>query len=207
MYARFFLFICLITISAQPYASSIDTVAEYLQSLKSVALDFTQTDSRGEEARGKLIIIKPYNFRCNYYPPYPLLIVGNKRELAIYDYALDQTTRIDRKENMFNFLLVDGEEWKKDFRLDEVIKSPEGTLFKLYNYTTERTISIVLQKKPVVLRQIIIDEPDGNLIEVYIDNIVQISDPAKGLFSVPNTDIYGTPARLDKKAVESKYVW
>ena len=209
MLVRLFLFLCLITIGIhKSYAkddSDLSIITEYIQNLKSVEMDFIQRDSRGEEAKGKILLVKPYQFRCNYYAPYPLLVLGNKSEVVLYDYALEQTTRIDRKDNLFNFLLADEKEWKKNFRLENLTKESGRLLFKLYHYPTERTISIILQQKPLILTHIIIDEPDGNIIEVKVDNILKISNVDKELFSLPNPDVFGIPKRLSKNEIEKTY--
>ena len=105
---KFLGLLCLVTISVnQTFADDIKVLSDYLKSLKSISIDFTQYDARNGHVDGKLVIIKPDYFRCNYYKPYPLLIVGNKKEVAMYDYELEQATHIDKKENIFNFLLTD----------------------------------------------------------------------------------------------------
>ena len=209
MLVRLFLFLCLITIGIhKSYAkddSDLSIITEYIHNLKSVDMDFIQRDSRGEEAKGKILLVKPYQFRCNYYAPYPLRVLGNTSEVVLYDYALEQTTRIDRKDNLFNFLLADEKEWKKNFRLENLTKESGRLLFKLYHYPTERTISIILQQKPLILTHIIIDEPDGNIIEVEVDNILKISNVEKELFSLPNPDVFGIPKRLSKNEIEKTY--
>ena len=168
-------------------------------------MDFNQIDSRGQGASGKLIISKPHRFRINYYPPYPLLLLGNKSEVIMYDYSLQQTTRVDAKENLFNFLLVDMKDWEKNFRIENILESDGDITAKLYNYATERTISMVLSSQPLALKRIIIDEPDGNVIEVFVDNVNHITGVDKDLFLLPNPDIFGKPARLSKKDLEKKY--
>ena len=184
---------------------NVSLFTNYLSSLKSVAMDFNQIDSRGQGASGKLIISKPHRFRINYYPPYPLLLLGNKSEVIMYDYSLQQTTRVDAKENLFNFLLVDMKDWEKNFRIENILESDGDITAKLYNYATERTISMVLSSQPLALKRIIIDEPDGNVIEVFVDNVNHITGVDKDLFLLPNPDIFGKPARLSKKDLEKKY--
>jgi outer membrane lipoprotein-sorting protein len=204
---RFFIFLCLIAITAHnAIAKDAEIITKYLQNLNSAAMDFLQVDSRGAKAEGKLIIVKPHRFRCNYYAPYPLLVLGNKYEIIVYDYQLEQTTRIDAKENLFNFLLADTAEWNKNFRIENIIQDKGATLFKLYHHSTDRTISVVLRDNPLELKQIIIDEPDGNIIDIMISNVTFIKNVDNGLFTLPNPDVFGVPNRLDKISVEKKYL-
>ena len=203
---RFFIFLCLIAITTNhAIAKDAQILTKYLQNLQSISMDFVQVDTRGERGEGKLVIVKPHKFRCNYYAPYPLLVLGNKYELVVYDYQLEQTTRISTKENLFNFLLADSAEWKKNFRVEEMIHSDGATLFKLFHHATERMISVILQDTPLTLKQIIIDEPDGNIIDIVISNIVQIKDADPALFTLPNPEVFGTPKRLDKISIEKQY--
>lgn len=182
-----------------------NSFTNYLTSLKSVAMEFTQTDSRGKVAKGKIIILKPYRFRINYYSPYPLLMLGNKKEVIMYDYELAQTTRVDAKKNIFNFLLIEQKDWEKNFRIDSITEVGEHITAKLYNDDADRTIHITLNTKPLEIRKIIIDEPDGNMIEVIIENVSNISSADKDLFLLPNPDIFGKPKKLGKEEIEKKY--
>jgi len=213
---KIFLYLCL-AISANGVAANpnVKVFTDYLSSLQAVAIDFTQIDSHGQTASGKLIIQKPHKFRLNYYAPYPLLLLGNKNEVIMYDYGLVQTTRINAKDNMFNFLLVDSKDWQKNFKIEHIFKTDRNIIAKLYNYATERTISIVLSSHPQLyktspsksssLKQIIVDEPDGNVIEVFIEHIQHISTVDKDLFFLPNPDVFGKPSRLSKDALAQKY--
>ena len=200
----FYLYLAISTSNAMA-ESNLSIFTDYLSSLKAVTMDFRQLDSRGQEACGKLIIEKPHKFRINYYPPYPLLLLGNKSEVIMYDYGLAQTTRVDSKDNLFNFLLVDSKDWEKNFKIENIFEADGNITAKLYNYATERTISMVLRTKPLALKQIIIDEPDGNVIEVFIENIQSFSSADKQLFLLPNPDVFGKPARLGKVELEKKY--
>ncbi len=201
--------LCFLSLVISSYSSiaevKVDIFTQYLSSLQSVAMDFNQIDSRRAGATGKLIIQKPHRFRINYYPPYPLLLLGNKSEVIMYDFGLHQTTRVDAKENLFNFLLVDMKDWEKNFRIEDIFESDGNITAKLYNYATERTISMVLSEHPLELKRIIIDEPDGNVIEVFVENIEHITNADKDLFLLPNPDVFGKPSRLGKKGLEKKY--
>lgn len=195
--------LCLLTISInQTFADDIQILSDYLKSLKSVSMDFSQIDARSGKAEGKLIIIKPDYFRCNYYAPYPLLIVGNKKEVAMYDYDLEQATHIDKKENLFNFLLTEGTDWEKDFTLEEVTNESDRKTYKLYHDISERLIYVTVKKFPKQLLSITIDEADGNVIEVNFSNIKEIKSAKQGFFSIRNPEMFGAPKRLGAQDVE-----
>lgn len=206
MNIRFMTMVCLIAIACEAFGADGTKAFGYLQNLQSASLDFVQVDSRGASAEGKLIIVKPHKFRCNYYAPYPLLVLGNKNEIVVYDYQLEQTTRISADENLFNFLLMDSKEWEKNFEVRDVAQEGDAVLYKLYHAVTDRFISLVFQNNKFELKQIIIDEPDGNVIEIVISNVTKIQKVAEDLFFLPNPDVFGKPKRLDKKVLEGRYL-
>ncbi len=178
---------------------------EYLSSLRSVAIDFTQEDSRGSTASGKLIIVKPDKFLCNYYAPYPLMIAGNKTYVSVYDFDLDQLSRIKTEENMMNFLLTDRGDIDKNFHVNKAIKTQEYVEIELYHGELDRITKVFIKLPEYQLQSIATEESDGNIISLNVEQIKQIQDVDKALFILRNPEIYGSPARLDKKALEAKY--
>lgn len=201
--SKFLPLLFFVTISVnQTFADNIQDLSNYLKSLKSFSMDFKQFDTRNGKAEGKLILIKPDFFRCNYYAPYPLLIVGNKQEVTMYDYELDQATHIDKKENLFNFLLTDLDNWEKDFALEEIINESDKKTYRLYHQISERMIDVTIKKYPKELLRIVIDEADGNVIDVDFANIKEIKSAKKGFFSIRNPEMFGPPKRLDAKEIE-----
>ena len=67
-----------------PDNNTIAKFKEYIRDIQSIAVDFTQEDSHENKASGKLLINKPFKFRCNYYAPFPLVIIGNKNYVSVY---------------------------------------------------------------------------------------------------------------------------
>ena len=53
-----------------------------------------------------LIIDKPHKFRCNYYAPFPLVIVGGSNYVSVYDYEND-LNESKRNIRILNSLYVD----------------------------------------------------------------------------------------------------
>lgn len=185
--------------------SVINDFKSYLKGLKDVAIDFVQEDTRGSKASGKLIISKPDKFRCNYYKPYPLLIVGNKTYVSVYDFDLEQLSRITRDENIFSFLLTNDIDLEKHFRIDEASSNDDESKIELYHSELDRKTIITLGQREKRLRSIIIYEPDDNVITLVVNKITPISHIENDLFSIRNPEIYGPPARLDNTSLEKKY--
>ena len=100
----------------------VDNIKYYIQNIQSVAINFDQSDTQGTKASGILVINKPYKFRVNYFKPFPLLIVGNKNYVSVYDYEMENLSRISAEENIFNFLLIDQINFDNQF---EVLSAKE----------------------------------------------------------------------------------
>lgn len=177
----------------------------YLTSLQSVAIDFKQEDSRGASASGKLVIVKPDKFLCNYYAPYPLVIVGNKSYVSVYDFDLEQLSRIKTADNMFNFLLTDSGDIEKNFHVNKAARMSGYVEIELYHTELDRTTTVIVKLPEYRLQSIITDEADGNIITLHIENIQTIKGVDKELFILRNPDVYGVPTRMDKKVIEKKY--
>lgn len=184
---------------------AISQFKTYLREIKSVAIDFTQEDSHGNKAEGKLLINKPYKFRCNYYPPFPLVIISNKNYVSIYDYDMQQASRVKMTENIFNFLLEDKEGFDKHFTFKSAID--KGNIFKItiYHSLTERRSEITFNKSTKQLQMMKIFE-DGNIITITFNKIVKVQKFADDLFKLRSPEIFGPPERLDKSAIEKKYI-
>ncbi len=208
MYIRYFLVVSVLFLSVSSYATSaiISEFKSHLFDLKSVAIDFTQNDTRGQSASGRLIIVKPDNFLCNYYEPYPIIISGNKSYVSIYDFDMDQVTLIESKDNMFNFLLTNNVDLEKHFDIIEATKTEKDLSVVLYHKESGRTtlVTISLGQKNM-LKSIKTEEPDGNIITLDVQYIRSIGDVNKSLFVMKNPNIYGPPVRMNHKDLEKKY--
>lgn len=173
----------------------------YLRAMKSIAVDFTQEDSKGNISQGKLLISKPYNFRCNYYPPFPIIIVGTKNFVSMYDYDMEQVSRIARDENIFNFLLEDNENFDKDFVVKSVVNEKDFSRINIYHKVTERHSEITLNKANKQIELLKIFE-DTNVVTIKFDKIVKVQKFDEDLFKLKNPEIFGPPNRLTKSEIE-----
>ena len=202
--AVIFVFVNSITVYANDHTVILE-LKTYLRTIKSVAIDFTQEDSKNNIAKGKLLIRKPYNFRCNYYPPFPLVIIGTKNFVSMYDYDMEQVSRINRSENIFNFLLEDNENFDRYFVFESVIN--EGNIFKItiYHTLTEKRSEIIFNKatKQIELLKIL---ENNNIVTITFDKIAKVQKFSDDLFKLKNPEIFGPPKRLTKSEIEKKYI-
>lgn len=185
--------------------TAISELKTYLRTIKSVAIDFTQEDSYSKIVKGKLLIHKPYNFRCNYYPPFPLVIIGTKNFVSMYDYDMEQVSRINRSENTFNFLLEDNEHFDKDFIFEAVINARNISKITIYHTLTEKRSEITFNKATQQIEALKIFE-DNNIVTITFDKIAKVQKFSDDLFKIKNPEIFGPPKRLTKSEIEKKYI-
>lgn len=176
-------------------------ITSYLSSIKKIAVEFKQTDSRGAAAEGMLIIDKPYKFRCNYYKPFPLLIIGNKNYVSVYDYEMEHFARIKTTENIFNFLLLDHVELNNQFQIIAQKELKNIYELVLYHEPTGRTSNITFDKANGHIKNLIIHE-DDNVVTLEFSKTRILCKVAKELFIIQNPEIFGKPKRLGKQEIE-----
>lgn len=184
--------------------TAIHELELYVKEISSVAIDFKQTDSDGHIAMGKLLIDKPLKFRCNYYAPFPLLIIGNKNYLSVYDFEMEQLSRVEAAENIFRFLLMDDIEIEKYFDIKSIITQNNIIKFVLYHKDSNRLSAISFDKSNKQITQMEIIEGDSTT-NIAFNSVRKVSRFEPDLFILKNPDVYGPPARLTKPEIEKKY--
>lgn len=184
---------------------TMSQIKGYLRAIDSIAVDFIQEDSLGNRAQGKLLINKPYRFRCNYYPPFPLLVIGNSNYVSVYDYDMKHVTRIKAQENIFNFLLENSEDFEKYFKFESVNNYRDILSVMIYHNLTEKRSQIILNKETGQIKTLKIFE-DDNIITITFNHIAKVKKFDDDLFKLKNPDIFGAPERLTKNDIEKKYI-
>lgn len=187
-----------------PDKNTIGQFKEYIREIQSIAVDFTQEDSQGNKASGKLLINKPFKFRCNYYQPFPLVIIGNKNYVSVYDYDMKYVSRIKAEENIFNFLLEDSIDFDKYFQFESAMDKGNLLEMTIYNTLSERRSQISFNKDTKQITMLKIYE-DDNVITITFDRVLKVKKFDDDLFRLNNPDIFGPPSRLNRIEIEKKY--
>lgn len=181
-----------------------ENVKNYIQNIRSVAIEFKQHDTKGMVAEGILVIDKPYKFRVNYFAPFPLLIIGNKSYVSVYDYEMETISRIAAKENIFNFLLVDKIKFDDQFEVLEASENSAYYKIKIIHFESLRTSEIEFNKQTQNIERMKIIE-DDNVISLEFTKTINIKNVSSKLFTIQDPDIFGKPTRLEKQALEKNY--
>ncbi|MCF8494814.1 MAG: outer-membrane lipoprotein carrier protein LolA [Rickettsiaceae bacterium] len=181
-----------------------EEIKSYISSIKSLAVEFTQEDSTGRLAQGMLIIQKPYKFRCNYYEPFPIVIVGNKNYVSVYDYEMGHLSRIKAEENIFNFLLVDKVSFDNQFEILSAKELNNSYVLRLKNHDLNKISEIWFDKKNRNIQKMQIFE-ENNSITLTFGQTMQISNIANTLFMMKDPEVFGTPDRFNKAELEKQF--
>ena len=182
----------------------IENIKSSIQNIQSVAISFEQSDAKGTKATGVLVINKPHKFRVNYFKPFPLLIVGNKNYVSVYDDEMENLSRISAEENIFNFLLVDRINFDDQF---EVISAKEINghyQLKLNHLDSGKTSEIVFNKNTRDIEMMEIVE-ENNVIKLKFGATKKLSKINNKLFILQDPDIFGKPEYLDQDQLEKNY--
>jgi outer membrane lipoprotein-sorting protein len=197
----FFLFLISLTFFNVAHAEYNELLLKnYLKSLKSVAIEFEQTlDNKTD--KGILLIQKPYNFRCNYFENFPLLITGNSKFISVYDYDLDELSNISKDDNMLRFIILKDKDIDK-LNISEIIDHSDSVEFISKEEDNSQS-SIILSKSPLKLKRISLYNFNNNE-ELIIDfkEINQVKNFDPSLFSIKNPKIFGIPNKLSSKELK-----
>lgn len=183
----------------------IAELKDYIHAIKSIAVDFIQEDLQGNKVEGKLLINKPHKFRCNYYPPFPLVVIGNSNYVSVYDYDMKHATRIKPAENIFNFLLEDNVDFDKYFKFESVKDYANCFEVTIYHSLSEKRTEITFDKKTKQIKMFKIFEGD-NVITLTFNHIEKVKQFDDVLFKLKSPEIFGAPDRLTKDEIEKKYI-
>ena len=179
-------------------------IKTYIKSIKSIAVEFSQSDSHGSKSKGMLIIDKPHKFRCNYYEPFPLVIVGGSNYVSVYDYEMEHLSRIKAEDNIFNFLLVNDIDFENKFEILSAKTIGNKYVLKLKSNDLNKISEISFDKNTKHIKQMKIYE-DNNTITLSFGPTKQIKNVSKSLFIMKDPDVFGKPDRLNKKDLERKF--
>lgn len=131
--------------SAQTQSAQMARVVSHMKAVGTMTANFTQTDRRGGNLSGKLLLKRPGHVRFEYQKGTPLLIVGDGKALTMIDYEVKQVQRWPIRNSPLAALLDPGKDISRFGKLvptstDEVIsvevrdpKRPEyGTITMVF---------------------------------------------------------------------------
>lgn len=180
-------------------------VDNYLKNLKKFSINFIQKSNDGIY-KGILLIEKPRKFRVNYEKSHPLLFVGNINFISIYDFDLDEFSRISSKDNIFQFLLEDGFESSGNINIISCLEYDHSYILKITEESTQIDAEIQFKKNPIQIKNILIsnNKTQKNDIEIEILSLRKLKKIPADLFLIKNPKMGSKIEYLSLDDINSK---
>ncbi len=185
--------------------SNYKILYDYVKAVRSVVINFHQKDTlQNIDIYGQWIIDENHNFRINYYPPSPFLIIGNKNNISIYDYDMETIVRLESKEYWNIFSEYNEEKFVKLFLINSISYVDDECIIKITSLNSDNEIQIKFSESKKNLISIEIKEIN-NLIIFTVQDIKKIISVDPKLFILKNPDVFGPPERLNKSHLKTRY--
>lgn len=172
---------------AQAAPISLGALSKYLNGLTTVQTDFTQVNSDGSVATGKLMISRPGRVRFEYAPPDKSLVLAGAGSVAIFDtksnqppeqYPLSKTPLsiiLAKNVDLGRAKMVVGH--KQDGTSTRVVAQDPA-------HPEYGTIELVFTDAPVTLRQWVITDDMGQQTTVVLGELKGGVSFAPGTFDI-----------------------
>lgn len=202
---RVFFYFLISIATAQNKEKILDQIICLTSSSKSIESDFTQSDSKGNIFKGKLLINGSHKFRFNYYFPFPIVIIANKNHLIFYDYEMEQATYFRPEENVFYLLfLKDKVSFKKYFQIISFNENKEEIILTLNCLPINKKIQASFSKEGKYISALKIYE-DNNIILLKFEKFRKVLYLNDNLFCFQPPEVYGALKQLSKEELEKYY--
>lgn len=164
----------------------------YLNSLKTLAGDFTQINSKGQKAQGKIQISRPGKMRLSYDPPSSLLIVADGKWLVTKDRQADEVNYVSLENTPAAFILRPHIRFSGDVAITNIIpKDNHTTAISLIRREDPDAgyITLVFEDNPVSLKEWSVVDTQGVETRVVLSNIQSNIQLPAGLFKIESPNL------------------
>ncbi len=169
----------------------LQRIEAYLNDIRTFSSPFLQIASDGSQAKGTVSISRPGKMRIEYDPPVPLLIVGGKGSMVVYDKELQQANYIGTEQTPIGVLLREQIRLGGDLtvtRLERGASVLRLTLAKSDDLEGG-TVTLIFDDKPLQLRQWAVLDPQS------VETKVSLLDPKQGGTMDPKIFEFTPPER------------
>lgn len=164
----------------------------YLNGLKTLAGDFTQINSRGQTAQGKIQISRPGKMRLAYSPPSSLLIVADGKWLITKDKQADEINYVSLENTPAAFILRPHVRFSGDVAITSIVPKDDNTTeISLVRRDDPDAgyITLVFQDNPVELKEWSVVDAQGVTTRVVLSNIQSNIQLPAGLFHIESPNL------------------
>lgn len=165
----------------------VTRLQDYLESVTTLAGDFTQVAPSGAISSGRFYLRRPGLLRFEYDPPTPLLIVANGGMVYVRDEALETTDSYPVRTTPLKFLLRK----KVDLEDARVVAVDRGVdnlavTFASTDAETEGELTIIVSAPEMQLTRWIVRDIQNGITVVALDNVTAGQRLANRLFETPD---------------------
>lgn len=159
----------------------------YLNSIKTLAGDFTQTNNKGHGARGKIQIARPGRMRLTYNPPAHLIVIADGKWLVTIDTKDSEKNYVSLENTPAGIILNPKVSFNSgEIAVTNILPKEDGTT----EITTVRRddpdaghITLIFQDNPISLKGWRVVDTQGET-QVKLSNIQTNLQLPDGLFRV-----------------------
>lgn len=164
----------------------------YLNNLKTLSGDFTQINSKGQQAEGKIQISRPGKMRLSYKPPSSLLIVADGKWLITKDTQADEVNYVSLDNTPAAFILRPHIHFSGDVAITNIIPRENNTTeISLVRRDEPESgyITLVFQDNPVSLKEWSVVDAQGIETRVVLSNIQSNIQLPENLFYIESPNL------------------
>lgn len=165
----------------------LSELSRYLNSISTLAADFTQINADGSIATGKLYIRRPGRVRFEYSPPDKSLVIAGGQQVAIFDAKSNQPPeQYPLKRTPLNLILAENIDLGRA-RMVVGHKEVENTTRVIAqdpDNPSYGTIELVFTGSPVELRQWIITDDMGSQTTVILGDMTKGGNMPASYFDI-----------------------
>jgi outer membrane lipoprotein-sorting protein len=162
----------------------------YLNGIKSMQADFSQIGMDGRRFKGTLYVVRPGRLLFDYDPPSPQEVVSDGTTVVVRNKKLKTQSVYSIGQTPLKFLLKDKLDLNVDSKVIRGNRDCEQMSLTIEDKSTvagTSTIRLQFAAEPVILKQWVITDPNGNETVVQISNIDTSKRPHADLFKIDTT--------------------
>ena len=128
---------------------ALGQINDYFNSFQTLRGDFTQTSSKGQTARGVMMIAKPGKIRFEYAPPSALLMVSDGKWLTIKNKFKDTGDQFPLSATPLRLVVSGGIDLARDTLIENIANQNGFTIVTLTDPKDETGSKLILVYDPV----------------------------------------------------------
>lgn len=185
--------------SGGAFATPVEDIETYLNSLKTLRAEFNQVSTIGDYATGTFYLDKSNPkatlMRLKYDAPTAIDIYGKGDTLTFHDRELRQTSYFQAEETPAGILMQPTIDFSKDLVIKDVIHTPRYTevvLTKPELSETYAEVRLLFARDPLKLHSWVLTDLQGVVTEVVLKDLAANVPLDQGVFTFYDPNFFKT---------------